>query len=115
MPPDWESICIPSPGLRALGSKLPLHQEENRRTLHSGLMPPMITVANANRSTVFEPNDLLLPAAYEAVGNALCAKKEVQGVQNSNCGRKLTCKTPRQRRPKTVVESRRCRKNSYWG
>ena len=41
-------------------------------------MPPMITVANANRSTVFEPNDLLLPAAYEAVENALWAKKEVQ-------------------------------------
>lgn len=51
----------------------------------------MITEANANRSTVFEPNDLLLPAAYEAVGNALWAKKEVQGIQNSDCAKKLTC------------------------
>jgi hypothetical protein len=74
MPPDWTSLYVPSPGLGAPERKLSpgtLHQEENRRTLHSGLMPPMITVANANRSTVFEPNDLLLPAAYEAVGNAL--------------------------------------------
>ena len=89
MPPDWERLCIPSPGLRAPGSKLPLHQEENRRTLHSGLMQPMITVANANRSTVFEPNDLLLPAAYEAVENALWAKKEVQG-----CTKFKLCEDP---------------------
>ncbi len=73
----------------------------------------MIAVANANRNTVFEPNDLLLPAAYEAVGNALWAEKEVQGVQNSNRARKLTCKTPRRRRPKTAVESRRCRKKIF--
>jgi hypothetical protein len=30
----------------------------------------MFTAAKASRSTVFEPSDLLLLAAYEAVGNA---------------------------------------------
>jgi hypothetical protein len=41
-------------------------------------MTPLFTAAKANRSTVFEPNDLLLLAAYEAVGNA--SVEEESGV-----------------------------------
>jgi hypothetical protein len=36
----------------------------------------MITAAKANRNTVFEPNDLLPPDAYETAGNALWVRRE---------------------------------------
>jgi hypothetical protein len=43
---------------------------KKHRTLQSEPKTPLFTAAKANRSTVFEPNDLLLLAAYRAVGNA---------------------------------------------
>jgi len=45
-------------------------RRKGRRTLQSEYQSPMMTAATANRSIVFEPNDLLLLAAYEAVGKA---------------------------------------------
>jgi hypothetical protein len=39
----------------------------------------MCTAATANRSTVFEPTDLLLLAAYEAVGNAFLEEERRSG------------------------------------
>jgi hypothetical protein len=80
-------------------------------------MTPLFTAAKANQSTVSEPNDLLLLAAYEAVGNARVEEESGVGGQNSKCAnaRDLTCITPRNQRPKAVVESRRCRKNILIG
>lgn len=48
----------------------PFLEVKKHRTLQSEPKTPLFTAAKANRSTVFEPNDLLLLAAYRAVGNA---------------------------------------------
>jgi hypothetical protein len=48
----------------------PFLEVKKHSTLQSEPETPLSTAAKANRSTVFEPNDLLLLAAYRAVGNA---------------------------------------------
>ena len=45
----------------------------------------MITAATANRSIVFEPNDLLLLAAYEAVGKESVEEEEESGGGRAKC------------------------------
>jgi len=55
------------------------------RTVQSESQSPMITAATANRSIVFEPNDLLLLAAYEAVGKESVEEEEESGGGRAKC------------------------------